>query len=260
MKKSNVKPQSSSKPLKTYQTGQTLTRGICQNTFHNLLRSDNPQTGHAETRMTFVPIKVNQKRKVPTSHIFSGENPEEIKISKKRGVRYTPSNILFNDDYFEKNPKINPQKKKGHMINKLWQEDKHMNGQLINSKSCKTLFKRRIDENYNKNPLKINTKEENEKMNQENAAKAARHTKAYDGFLGSKNCKRILGGISNPLFETKKNAENEQYKNSNKITTNNFNINKKAMMINKNSDNFVPYYGKRHFRAVTFGKGSFTFA
>jgi hypothetical protein len=28
-----------------------------------------------------------------------------------------------------------------------------MDGKLINSKSCKTLFKKRIDDNYNKNIL-----------------------------------------------------------------------------------------------------------
>ena len=258
MKKSNVRSHSSSQQMKSFHTDQTLTSGICQNAFHNMLRSDNPQLGHAETKMRFVPIKVNKIRKVPTSHIFSGENASEIKVSKKKGVRYTPSNVLFNDDYFEKNPKINPQKKRGHMINKLWQENKHMNGQMINSKSCKTLFKRRIDENYNTNPLRINTKEENQKMNEEIAAKVARHTRAYNGFLGSKNCKRILGGINNPFYENKIKGENAQ--NSNKITKNNFNINQKAVLINKNSENFVPYYGKKHFRYVSSGKGSFTFA
>ena len=258
MKKSNVRSHSSAQPMKSYNTEQTLTRGICQNAFHNMLRSDNPQLGHAETKMTFVPIKVNKIRKVPTSHIFSGENASEIKVSKKKGVRYTPSNVLFNDDYFEKNPKINPQKKRGHIVNKLWQENKHMDGKMINSKSCKTLFKRRIDENYNTNPIRINTKEENQKMNEELAAKVARHTKAYNGFLGSKNCKRILGGIVNPKFENMIKGENDQY--NGKITKNNFDINQKAVLINKNSDNFVPYYGKKHFRCVSYGKGSFTFA
>ena len=133
----------------TDKTDETLSHGICQNTFHNILRCDNPQEGHPETKMTFVPIKVNQ-RFVPSSHIFKGENPEEIKISKKSGIRYTPSNVLFNDEYFEKNPKINPQKKKGYAINKLWQQNKYSNGQLINSKSCKFLSKKKIDDNYNK--------------------------------------------------------------------------------------------------------------
>ena len=258
MKKSNVRSHRSSQPLKSYQTDQTLSGGICQNAFHNMLRSDNPELGHAETKMTFVPIKVNQRKKVPVSHIFSGENPLEIKVSKKKGIKYTPSNVLFNDDYFEKNPKINPQKKKGYIINKLWQENKHMDGKMINSKSCKSLFKRRIDENYKTNPIKINTKEENEKMNLELAVKSSRHTKAYNGFLGSDNCKRILGGIVNPKFENKIKGEHDQY--NSKITKNNFNINQKANMINKNSDNFVPYYGKRHFRCVSYGKNSFTFA
>ena len=258
MKKSNVRSHSSAQPLKTYKTDETLSRGICQNTFHNILRCDNPQTGHPETKMTFVPIKVNQRR-VPTSNIFKGEDPKDIKVSKKSGIRYTPSNIIFNDDYFEKNPKINPQKKKGYIINKLWQENKYSNGQIINSKSCKNLSKRRIDDNYNKNPMKINTKEENQKMNQEIAAKSSRHAKAYNGFLGSKNCKRILGGITSSYFENNKKVENDLY-NNNKVTKNNFNINQKAMMINKNKDNFVPYYGKRHFRFVSFGKNSYTFA
>ncbi len=248
MKKTNVRSHSSAQPMKSYNTEQTLTRGICQNAFHNMLRSDNPQLGHAETKMTFVPIKVNKVRKVPTSHIFSGENASEIKVSKKKGVRYTPSNVLFDDDYFEKNPKINPQKKRGHMVNKLWQENKHMDGKMINSKSCKTLFKRRIDENYNTNPIRINTKEENQKMNEELAAKVARHTKAYNGFLGSKNCKRILGGINNPYIENKIKGDNDQY--NNKITKNTFDINQKAVLINKNSDNFVPYYGKKHFLSL----------
>ena len=260
MKKTNVKSHSSTKPLKTYKTDETLSHGICQNTFHNILRCDNPQEGHPETKMTFVPIKVNQ-RFVPSSHIFKGENPEEIKISKKSGIRYTPSNVLFNDEYFEKNPKINPQKKKGYAINKLWQQNKYSNGQLINSKSCKFLSKKKIDDNYNKNPIKINTKEENQKMNQEIAAKSLRHAKAYDGFLGSKNCKRILGGINRPNLEKNAKDKNDTYNNnSDKVTKNNFNINQKAVMINKNKDNFVPYYGKRHFRFVSFGKNSYTFA
>ena len=120
------------------------------------------------------------------------------------------------------------------------------------------MFKKRIDDNYKANPIKINTKEENEKMNLDLAAKVSKRTKAYKGFLGSDNCKRILGGIVNPKFENMIKGENAQ--NNDKITKNNFDINQKAVMINKNNDNFVPYYGKRHFRCVSFGKKSFTFA
>ena len=184
---SNTKERSkSSKPtLRSYNTEQTLTAGICQNNFYNNLRGDS--NGHPETKMTFVPIKVN-KRNVPISHIFTGEDPSTIKVSKKSQIRYTPSNVIFNDDYFEKNPKINPLKRKRYEMEKSWRENKHpYSNELILSKSKKDMMKRRIDENYNTNPLKINTKEENDKNNEELALKAKKHAINYNGYIGSKN-------------------------------------------------------------------------
>ena len=260
MKKAKTRSFSSSanrvsKPLKTE---QTLSNGICQNAFFNLLRSDNLNPGHAETKMSFVPIKVNQ-RKVPISHIFTGEDPSTIKVTRKSAIKYTPSNVMFNDNYFEKNPKINPLKKKKYEMEKKWKESKQpYSDELILTKSKKDILKRRIDENYKTNPMKQNTKEENIKMNQELALKSQRHTKAYNGFLGSKNCGRILGGIYSPRLENKIKFEEQKY--NNKITDNNFNINKRAMVLNKNKDNEVPYYGKKNFRHVNCGTKSFTFA
>ena len=258
MKKSKTRTNSSNRTLKSLKTDQTLSKGICQNAFFNILRSDGNSTGHAETKMTFVPIKVNQ-RKVPESHIFTGEDPSTIKVTRKSAIKYTPSNILFNDDYFEKNPKINPLKKKKYEMEKKWKEGKQpYSDELILSKSKKDILKRRIDENYRTNPLKINTKEENIKMNEELALKSQRHTQAYNGYLGSKNCGRILGGIKSPRLENKIKLENEKF--NNRITDNNFNINERAMVLNKTKDNGVPYYGKRIFRAVTCGGKGFTYA
>jgi hypothetical protein len=258
MKKAKTRSLSSSsnhisKPLKTE---QTLSNGICQNAFFNILRSGN--SGHAETKMTFVPIKVNQ-RKVPISHIFTGEDPSTIKVTRKSAIKYTPSNVMFNDNYFEKNPKINPLKKKKYEMEKKWKDSKQpYSDELILTKSKKDILKRRIDENYKTNPLKQNTKEENIKMNQELALKSQRHTQAYNGFLGSKNCSRILGGIHSPRLENRIKFEEQKY--NNKITDNNFNINKRAMDLNKNKDNEVPYYGNKNFRHVNCGTKSFTFA
>ena len=244
-----------SKPLKTE---ETLSNGICQTAFFNILRSDKSNPGHAETKMFFVPIKVNQ-RKVPISHIFSGEDPSTIKVTRKSAIKYTPSNVMFNDNYFEKNPKINPLKKKKYEMEKKWKDSKQpYSDELILTKSKKDILQRRIDENYKTNPLKQNTKEENIKMNQELALKSHRHAQAYNGFLGSKNCRRILGGIHSPRLEN--NIKFEQQKYNNKITDNNFNINKRAMALNKNKDNEVPYYGKKNFRYVNCGVKSFTFA
>ena len=237
---------------KSLKTTEKLSKGICENIFFNNLRNDGSNSGHAEVKMTFVPIKVNQ-RKVPTSHIFTGEDPSQIKVTRKSAIKYTPSNVLFNDDYFEKNPKINPLKKKKYEMEKKWKENKPYSDELILSKSKKDILKRRIDENYKTNPLKQNTKEENIKMNQELALKSQRHTDAYNGFLGSRNCKRVLGGITSPKLDNKIKFEND--KCNNKITDNNFNINQRAMDLNKNQNNEVPYYGKRNFKFFGCGKG-----
>lgn len=252
MRRSKSRPLPTKTPLKTE---QNLSTGFCHNNFFNNLRCESPR-GHIETKMTFVPIKVNQ-RKVPISHIFTGENPATIKVSKKSLIRYTPSNVIFNDDYFEKNPKINPIKKKKYEMEKKWKESKNpYSDELMLSKSKKDMLKRRIDENYNTNPIKINTKEENKKMNQELALRGKRHAVAYNGFLGSKKCHRILGGIVSPTKENR-------YKNidlqNDKITNNSYNINKSAMILNSNKDKVVPYYGKIRFRIVPCGR-AMTFA
>lgn len=254
MSMTKARSKSSKPALKSYNTEQTLTAGICQNNFYNNLRGDS--NGHPETKMTFVPIKVN-KRNVPISHIFTGEDPSTIKVSKKSQIRYTPSNVIFNDDYFEKNPKINPLKRKRYEMEKTWRENKHpYSNELILSKSKKDMLKRRIDENYNTNPLKINTKEENAKMNEELALKAKKHAIAYNGYLGSKNCTRILGGIVSPRMLNRNKTSND----FNKITNNNFKINERAMMLNWNKDKEVPYYGKRCFRFVPCAGKGMTYA
>ena len=71
MKKSKAGTNSSNHTLKSLKTDQTLSKGICQNAFFNILRSEGNSTGYPETKMTFVPIKVNQQ-KVSESHIFTG--------------------------------------------------------------------------------------------------------------------------------------------------------------------------------------------
>ena len=260
MKKAKTRSFSSASkhPSKSLKTEQTLSNGICQNAFFNILRADS-NLGHVETKMTFVPIKVNQ-RKVPISHIFTGEDPSTIKVSRKSAIKYTPSNVMFNDDYFEKNPKINPLKKKKYEMEKKWKESKQpYSDELILTKSKKDILKRRIDENYKTNPIKINTKEENMKMNKELALRSQRHAQAYNGFLGSKKCRRLLGGITSPRLENRIKLEEQKY--NNKITDNNFKVNERAMTLNKNKENVVPYYGKINFRAVNCGKPNvFTFA
>ena len=97
MERSKTKPIT---PKKSFSTDETLSAGICENHFFNILRGDSTN-GHPETKMTFVPIKVNQRR-VPISHIFTGEDPSEVKESQKKHVKSQVSSIMFNDNYIEK--------------------------------------------------------------------------------------------------------------------------------------------------------------
>ena len=72
-------------------------------------------------------------------------------------------------------------------------------------------------------------------------------------MLGSEGCRRILGGIKPKGI----NDENNQY---NKITNNNFNITQKSLSLNKNKTNDVLYYGRKHHRYASCGRGNgFTF-
>ena len=59
--------------------------------------------------MIFVPLKVNRRRD-RVSHVFTGEDSSTIKEYKKGLIRVDRSHVVFNDYYFERNPKINPTK------------------------------------------------------------------------------------------------------------------------------------------------------
>lgn len=222
-------------------TEEKLTSGNCESTFHNMLRGG--EDGHAETKMAFVPLKA-RKRREQTSHIFTGEDPSSIKETQKKHVRYDKSNVMFNDSYYEKNPKINPQRCAKYNFEEKYKKNAKYSDELILSDARKKLLERKIHDNYKTNPLKILNKEENDKLNKEVALKNQKHTKAFNKTHGSEGCKRVLGGI-----KTEKNQVN-------KITNNDFNITQKSAILNKNEENQVPYYGRRHFRFASCGTGN----
>ena len=91
------------------------------------------------------------------------------------------------------------------------------------------------------NPMKIYNKEENIKYNEGERQKYAHRSNAFNITFGSGNCKRILGGIN------RRNNMNSEKQKSDKITNNSFNITQNAMILNKNENQQVPYYGRRHF-------------
>lgn len=242
------------KTLKTFKTEPKLSHGYCSTTFHNLLRSDDPVNGHAETKMTFVPITVNKCRE-QISHIFTGEDPAKIKVSRKP-VGYIPSHVMFNDGYFERNPRIVPEKKKRYTIEDKRKEDnKHpYSDEFLLSKNKKELMQRRVNENYLTNPLKILNKEENRKNNEELFKKNSNRTKVYNSYLGSHNYKRTIGGTKPKT--PNKNIVTLNSRQLDKITNNDFDINKNAMIVNRDSDQMVPHYAKSHFRYTSCKHGN----
>ena len=120
--------------------------------------------------------------------------------------------------------------------------------ELILSNRRRNLLQRKIKDNYTNNPMKILNKEEREQYNKEIELKNKRHAEAFGKMMNSKSCRRILGGI--------KRNKGEGQNQVNKITNNDFNITQKAVVLNKNEDNQIPYYGRRHFRFASFGGGN----
>jgi len=241
-KKGNIDKNSSAE---SFRTQQTLSKGNCESAFFNMLRTGDPINGHVETKMTFVPIKVH-KRREQTSHIFTGEDPSTIKETQKKHIKHLQSNVIFNDSYVEKNPKINPRRKARYNFEEKYKKDQKYSDELILSERRKNLIQRKINDNYKTNPIKILNKEEREQYNKEMALKNKRHTEAFTNMMNSNSCRRILGGIKNDKLKMKENQIN-------KITNNDFNITKKAEILNKNEENQIPYYGKRHFRLASAG-------
>ena len=151
---------------------------------------------------------------------------------------------MFNDSYYEKNPKINPQKCAKYNFEEKYKKNAKYSDELVLSDARKKLLERKINDNYKTNPLKILNKEENDKLNKEVALKNQKHTQAFNKTHGSAGCKRVLAGI-----KTEKNQVN-------KITNNDFNITQKSAVLNKNEENQVPYYGRRHFKFASSGTGN----
>ena len=181
------------------------------------------------------------KRKDQISHIFSGEDPSTIKESQKKHVKTQTSNIIFNDSYLEK-PQIKENKKARYLFE---QRIKTESGYYDDVKKPKETFafKRKIKDSYLNNPMKIYNKEENKKYNEGERQKYAHRANAFNKVYGSDKCKRTLGGIN------RNTNVNREKQNSDKVTNNSFNITQNAMILNKDENQQVPYYGKRHFNA-----------
>lgn len=240
--------------FRTIQTEKTLTQSNVNSSFQNMLRTGDPVHGHVETKMKFCPIKVNrlkQNRPENISHIFTGEDPKTIKPQNRRHYIYNNnirSKILFNDYYLEKNPKFTQKKIVGHIIEqKIKQNTKnpYTDEFHITPRRKELLQKKLVSHNF----IREYTKKENEMYNKElmdkNKNRMMNYKKAYDSI----GCKRVLG-----VNRSQKNMFEEKMM-KNKITDNDFNINRSSIIINRNDRSEIPYYAKRQYRYASCGRG-----
>ena len=182
------------------------------------------------------------------SNIFSGEDPKDIKESQRKHIMPKSSSVVFNDNYIEKNPNIKEWRKKRYMMEEKMKNEATYFDDMKKPKDTYA-FHRKLYDNYSHNPLRIYSKDEIKKYNENERQKYAQKEKVINNVFGSNNCKRTLGGINR-----KSNINDEKF-NSDKINNNNFNINKNAIILNKDENQQVPYYGKRHFTFIKASSG-----
>ena len=235
---------------KYYKTKHNLNKPYCDKTFRNNLRNNDPNHTHNENKMIDFNPK-SRKCKEQTSHIFSGEEPNKIKYSNRKNF-YVLSNILFNDNYVEKNPKINNEKKLRYIMEQKWKnENKQLySDEFIISKERQKRLDQKIKDNFSNNPIQVLTPEQNKLLNEQEKKKNNRRAEAYNHILNSERFQKTFKNFR------KENNNNNNYLINNKITNDDFNITQKANLLNKNENNERPYFGRKHFRHASCGSGS----
>ena len=231
-----------------YRTPGNLNRGLCEQTFKNALRDEGTGFGHKETNLA--EFKDNpRRRREQKSHIFSGEEDQPERRGGK-AMKYIPSNVMFNDEYFEENPQFNPQKKARYEDEKRRKNDanKLYSDELRICPEREEAMNRKLRDNYGKNPLKILSPEETQKYNSQNRQKIALRTRVIGKYMGSKELK---GNFA----EYKKNRNGDDGYEQPKIVNNDMNAMSQA--VNQKKDE--PNYGKRHFQAANYGNGAFSY-
>ena len=231
-----------------YRTPGNLNRGLCEQTFKNALRDEGTGFGHKET--TLAEYKDNpRRRREQVSHVFSGDDGQQERRGGK-AIRYIPSNVMFNDEYFEQNPQYNPQKKARYEDEKRRKEEsnKLYSDELRICPEREEGMNRKIRDTYGKNPLKILNQEETSKFNTDNRQRVSERTKVIGKYMGSAELKGTFA-------EFRKNRNGEVNYEQPKIVNNDMEAMSKAAG-NRQSE---PNYGKKHFQPASCGGGAFTY-
>ena len=188
-------------------------------------------------------ISNNQERKI--SNVFCGQ---ELKESQRKHMKHKSDSIIFNDNYIEHNPNIKEWRKQRYIFEEKYKNSATYFDDLKQPKNT-LAFKRKLKDYRGSNPMKVLNKEEAKKFNDKERQKLEKKEKIFNNVFGSDNCKRTLGGISK-----KSNIDKEKF-NNDKINNNNFNITQNAMILNKDDNQQIPYYGRKHFVSCQMPNG-----
>lgn len=103
---SDIRLLTSSRSSLNLKRPQALTPYLCDQIFMNALRQNNNKV-HQENKIIQVKKCFPNKRE-QVSHVFTGESvlPPRSHVAHV----YVPSQVMFNDSYFEFNPKIKKEK------------------------------------------------------------------------------------------------------------------------------------------------------
>jgi hypothetical protein len=254
---SNINPnQDKPASSKSFRTKENLNNALCDQTFKSLLRGDGTSI-HNENRCTYVDPKV-RKRRDQTSNIFNVNNPTTQTSPPSSSsdfpkpmfsARYVPSNVMFDDNYVEKNPQIRQVKRTRYEVeNKLKNENNHLYSDELRLCPQRTKgMERKIEENFKRNPMEILSHEDNKHLNEIERKKVSKRTEAIKDYMGSEGVKKTFKSFKKDPYIGGEGVH--------KITNDDFDMVKRVKEIHKEE----PNYGKRHFRVASCGNGAFTY-
>lgn len=149
--------------------------------------------------------------------------------TKTNTTTFDKSEIKNPNDEYKKNIGIEGGKKRfDHLENNVDYTQKYKNEKIIGKNNSKNECKnRRIHDCFGTNPMQILSKEQTEKMNEDKKFNVRNRTKAYNGYMGSQNTKKLFTGAKDRSYYV------------DKITNEPENKLKKSIMENRKNENFT---------------------
>ena len=229
-------------------TQQNLSKAYCEQNFKCYLRGDGLGSKEVNSGMAYFNPKPRQRRE-QVSHVFTGEPDIEAQNRPGKKMIYKPSNVMFNDEYVENNPKISNKMKVRYEREKELKSEKHQqySDEPRYAPEKQASLQRKIKDTYGSNPMVIMTPEDNQKMNIANSRKVEKRAEVIGKYMGGNSIKKTM--------TTRDPNGNKESFSEDKITNGDFNSFKNALDRQKNEPNFK----RRGFQVATGANGSYAY-